>query len=140
MDYWIKQYNAGMSLSNISSAFVASTEFQQKYSAVDNGQFVDLIYQNVLHRHADTAGKTYWVNQLVNGFNRGDLLASFTESTEFKTASQAKVSLTLDFVGLLGRAPDPATFDQLLNQPNLDTVSLIGQFINSDEYIGRFMV
>jgi hypothetical protein len=139
LDYWIKQYNAGMSLSSISNAFVASTEFQQKYSAVDNGQFVDLIYQNVLHRPADASGKAYWVNQLVSGFNRGDLLASFTESTEFKADSQKKVALTLDFVGLLGRAPDLATFNELLNQPNLDTVTLIGQFIQSDEYVGRFM-
>ncbi|MBR7747881.1 DUF4214 domain-containing protein, partial [Undibacterium baiyunense] len=139
LDYWIKQYNAGMSLSSISNAFVASTEFQQKYSAIDNAQFIDLVYQNVLHRPADAAGKTYWVNQLSSGFNRGDLLASFTESTEFKAASQAKVSLTLDFVGLLGRAPDPATFNELLNQPNSDSVTLIGQFINSNEYIGRFL-
>ena len=139
LDYWIKQYNAGMSLSSISNAFVASTEFQQKYSAIDNAQFIDLVYQNVLHRPADAAGKTYWVNQLSSGVNRGDLLASFTESTEFKAASQAKVALTLDFVGLLGRAPDPATFNELLNQPNSDSITLIGQFINSDEYIGRFM-
>jgi hypothetical protein len=126
-------------LSSISNAFVASAEFRQTYGGVDNSQFVDLIYQNVLHRPADAAGKAYWVNQLISGFNRGDLLASFTESAEFKVASQTKVALTLDFVGLLGRAPDPVAFNELLNQPNLDTVTLIGQFIQSDEYIGRFM-
>jgi len=137
--YWITQFKEGMSLSSIARTFVTSTEFEQKYSNLGNEQFLDLVYQNVLHRPADAAGKSYWVNQLINGFNRGDLLASFTESTEFKAASQDKVALTLDFVGLLGRAPDPATFDQLLHQPNTDTVTLIGQFIHSDEYIGRFM-
>jgi hypothetical protein len=137
--YWITQVKEGMSLSSIARSFVTSTEFQQKYSSVDNGQFLDLVYQNVLHRPADAAGKAYWTNQLISGFNRGDLLASFTESTEFKAASQNKVALTLDFVGLLGRAPDPVTFDQLLNQPQTDIVTLIGQFIHSDEYIGRFM-
>jgi hypothetical protein len=137
--YWITQVKEGMSLSSIARSFVASTEFEQKYNSLGNDQFLDLVYQNVLQRPADAAGKAYWMNQLISGFNRGDLLASFTESTEFKAASQKKVALTLDFVGLLGRAPDPTTFNELLNQPNLDTVTLIGQFIHSDEYIGRFM-
>ncbi|MFC0351724.1 DUF4214 domain-containing protein, partial [Undibacterium danionis] len=128
--YWIAQLKEGSSLSSIARSFVSSTEFEQKYNSVSNDQFLDLVYQNVLHRPADAAGKTYWVNQLVNGFNRGDLLASFTESTEFKAISQDKVALTLDFVGLLNRAPDPVTFNEILNQPHSDTVTLIGQFIH----------
>ena len=96
--YWITQFKEGMSLSTIARSFVASTEFEQKYNSLGNDQFLDLVYQNVLQRPADAAGKAYWVNQLISGFNRGDLLASFTESTEFKAASQSKVALTLDFV------------------------------------------
>jgi len=137
--YWITQFKEGMSLSSIARSFVASTEFEQKYNSLGNEQFLDLVYQNVLHRPADAGGKAYWMNQLISGFNRGDLLASFTESTEFKAASGNKVALTLDFVGLLGRAPDPVTFNQLLNQPQTDNVTIIGQFIQSAEYIGRFM-
>ncbi|MFZ6659048.1 DUF4214 domain-containing protein, partial [Undibacterium sp. TJN19] len=137
--YWMQQEKAGMNLSKISASFVASTEFQATYGSLDNGAFVDRVYQNVLHRASDAAGKAYWLGQLSNGVSRGDLLAGFTESTEFKAASQSKVSLTLDYIGLLGHAPDQATFNQLLAQSGTDTVTLIGQFINSPEYLARFM-
>ncbi|MFZ6723806.1 DUF4214 domain-containing protein, partial [Undibacterium sp. Ji49W] len=114
--YWIQQEKAGMNLSKISASFVASTEFQSTYGSLDNSAFVDRVYQNVLHRSSDTAGKAYWLGQLNSGVSRGDLLAGFTESTEFKASSQSKVSLTLDYIGLLGHAPDAATFNQLLAQ------------------------
>ena len=137
--YWIGQEKAGASLSGISSAFVASAEFQSSYGNLNNTAFVDRVYQNVLHRGSDAAGQAYWLGQLNSGLSRGDMLAGFTESAEFKASSQAKVSLTLDYIGLLGHAPDQATFNALLAQGNTDVVTLIGQFLNSPEYLARFM-
>ncbi|WP_162059512.1 DUF4347 domain-containing protein [Undibacterium sp. KW1] len=137
--YWIGQEKAGASLSGISGAFVASAEFQNAYGNLNNTTFVDRVYHNVLHRTADAAGQAYWLGQLNNGLSRGDMLAGFTESAEFKVNSQSKVSLTLDYIGLLGHAPDQATFDTLLSQSGTDVVTLIGQFINSPEYLARFI-
>ncbi|MBI1772817.1 MAG: DUF4214 domain-containing protein [Burkholderiales bacterium] len=137
--YWMQAQKDGMNLSKISASFVSSAEFQKTYGALDNTAFVDRVYQNVLHRSSDAAGKAYWLGQLGNGLSRGDMLAGFTESTEFKANSQSKVSLTLDYIGLLGHAPDQATFDTLLAQSGTDMVTLIGQFINSPEYLARFM-
>ncbi|MFZ6708303.1 DUF4214 domain-containing protein, partial [Undibacterium sp. TC9W] len=137
--YWMQAQKDGMNLSKISASFVSSAEFQKTYGALDNTAFVDRVYQNVLHRSSDAAGKAYWLGQLGNGLSRGDMLAGFTESTEFKANSQSKVSLTLDYIGLLGHAPDQATFDALLAQSGTDVVTLIGQFINSPEYLARFM-
>ncbi|MFZ6777240.1 Ig-like domain-containing protein [Undibacterium sp. Ji83W] len=137
--YWMQAQKDGMNLSKISASFVSSAEFQKTYGALDNTAFVDRVYQNVLHRSSDAAGKAYWLGQLGNGLSRGDMLAGFTESTEFKANSQSKVSLTLDYIGLLGHAPDQATFDALLSQSGTDVVTLIGQFINSPEYLARFM-
>ncbi|MFZ6872264.1 DUF4347 domain-containing protein [Undibacterium sp. Di27W] len=137
--YWMQAQKDGMNLSKISASFVASTEFQKTYGALDNTAFVERVYQNVLHRASDTAGKDYWLGQLGNGLSRGDVLAGFTESVEFKANSQSKVALTLDYIGLLGHAPDQATFDHLLAQSGTDVVTLIGQFINSPEYLARFM-
>ncbi len=137
--YWMQAQKDGMNLSKISASFVSSAEFQKTYGALDNTAFVDRVYQNVLHRSSDAAGKAYWLGQLGNGLSRGDMLAGFTESTEFKANSQSKVSLTLDYIGLLGHAPDQATFDTLLSQSGTDMVTLIGQFINSPEYLARFM-
>lgn len=137
--YWMQAQKDGTNLSKISASFVASAEFQKTYGALDNTAFIDRIYQNVLHRSSDAAGKAYWLGQLGNGLSRGDMLAGFTESAEFKANSQSKVSLTLDYIGLLGHAPDQATFDALLAQSGTDVVTLIGQFINSPEYLARFM-
>ncbi|MFZ6682229.1 DUF4214 domain-containing protein, partial [Undibacterium sp. Tian12W] len=137
--YWMQAQKDGLNLSKISASFVSSAEFQKTYGALDNTAFVDRVYQNVLHRSSDAAGKAYWLGQLGNGLSRGDMLAGFTESTEFKANSQSKVSLTLDYIGLLGHAPDQATFDALLAQSGTDVVTLIGQFINSPEYLARFM-
>ncbi|MES2105518.1 MAG: DUF4347 domain-containing protein [Pseudomonadota bacterium] len=139
MAYWMQQQAGGASLSNISSSFVASTEFKDTYGNLDNSAFVDRIYQNILHRTADAAGKDYWLGQLGNGFSRGDLLASFTESTEFKAATQAEVSLAFDYVALLGHVPDQASFNHLLSQPGADAVTLIGQIMHFEEYQGRFI-
>ena len=137
--YWMGQQKAGMSFNQISASFVVSEEFQKTYGSLDNTNFVERVYQNVLHRSSDASGKSYWVGQLNNGFSRGDLLASFTESTEFKANTKDKVALTLDYIGLLGHAPDQASFDALLAQGNTDVVTLIGQFLNSPEYLARFM-
>jgi len=137
--YWMQAQKDGMNLSKISASFVSSAEFQKTYGALDNTAFVDRVYQNVLHRSSDATGKSYWLGQLGNGLSRGDMLAGFTESTEFKDNSQAKVSLTLDYVGLLGHAPDQATFDSSLAQQGSDMVTLIGQFLNTPEYVARFM-
>ncbi|WP_162060884.1 DUF4347 domain-containing protein [Undibacterium sp. KW1] len=137
--YWMQAQKDGMNLSKVSASFVSSAEFQKTYGALDNTAFVDRVYQNVLHRSSDAAGKAYWLGQLGNGLSRGDMLAGFTESTEFKANSQSKVSLTLDYIGLLGHAPDQTTFDALLAQSGTDVVTLIGQFINSPEYLARFM-
>ncbi|WP_162059515.1 Ig-like domain-containing protein [Undibacterium sp. KW1] len=137
--YWMQAQKDGMNLSKVSASFVSSAEFQKTYGALDNTAFVDRVYQNVLHRSSDAAGKAYWLGQLGNGLSRGDMLAGFTESSEFKANSQSKVSLTLDYIGLLGHAPDQATFDALLAQSGTDVVTLIGQFINSPEYLARFM-
>ncbi len=137
--YWMQAQKDGMNRSKISASFVASAEFQKTYGALDNTAFVDRVYQNVLHRSSDAAGKAYWLGQLGNGLSRGDMLAGFTESAEFKANSQSKVSLTLDYIGLLGHAPDQVTFDALLGQAGTDVVTLIGQFINSPDYLARFI-
>jgi len=91
-----------------------------------------------LHRNADTTGSTFWQNALKQGVSRGEVLAGFTNSPEFQSASANKVALTLGYVGLLGQAPDAGALNQALAQ-NQSGVELIGQLLNSGDYLGRFM-
>ncbi|MEL7211003.1 MAG: DUF4214 domain-containing protein, partial [Actinomycetota bacterium] len=55
--YWI---GTGLPYQAVSDAFAASPEFQRQYGALDDGEFVELDYQNVLGRAPDADGRAYW--------------------------------------------------------------------------------
>lgn len=81
--HWQAQRAAGVSLNDISAAFAGSNEFVNGYGHLSNEQFVDLVYQNVLGRAADAAGRSYWSTQLAGGVSRGRVMTGFSESSEF---------------------------------------------------------
>ncbi len=87
LDFWIEQRWNGRSLASISDFFAASAEFQQTYGELDNGEFVDLIYGNVLDRPADDEGRSFWVGRLDDGQSRGSVMVGFSESAEFVEVS-----------------------------------------------------
>jgi hypothetical protein len=47
---WVNALNGGSSLQGVASGFVSSAEFQKDYGALSNSDFVNLLYENVLHR------------------------------------------------------------------------------------------
>ena len=58
-------------------------EFKTMYGNLTNGQFVTLVYQNVLDRNPKPADHAYWKGQLDQGvINRGRLMTLFSESAE----------------------------------------------------------
>lgn len=81
--YWVNQYVNGVSLPRIAESFMASTEWQRRIGDVDDAAFVTLLYNNVLERKPDPAGRRYWVDRSAGGFTRTDLVLSFSESPEF---------------------------------------------------------
>lgn len=85
LGFWISSMAAGNTLDQVSAQFVESTEFKAKYGNVDDRQFVDLVYQNVLHRSQDQAGFDYWLAAMRTGLSRTALLSFFSESQENKT-------------------------------------------------------
>jgi hypothetical protein len=86
LGYWIKQLDAGKGdLAWVAAHFQHSQEFQRTYGGPDDlsdGQFLDLLYNNVLDREPDAAGFLYWSGRLDHGLSRDMLLASFSESQE----------------------------------------------------------
>lgn len=78
--YWI---GSGLSYEAISDAFAESGEFGSRYGSVGDADFVELVYQNVLGRSADAAGRAYWREQLGRGVGRGSVMLGFSESPEF---------------------------------------------------------
>lgn len=83
-DTWVENYaSGGWHLLRIAQFFTDSPEFQDRYGALDNAEFVNLIYTNVLGRAPDADGLTFWINELNNGLTRGGLLLFFSESEEY---------------------------------------------------------
>ncbi len=79
---WINTIQSGTSLEDVAHGFMTSAEFQQKYGALSNGDFVNQMYQNVLHRGADATGFENWTHALEAGQTRESVLVGFSESVE----------------------------------------------------------
>jgi len=87
LTYWINALDHGGDLLSAATAFVVSKEFVFHFGdamTLSNTAFLDVLYSNVLGRAPDPDGKTYWQDQLEQGFPRGAALASFSESAENK--------------------------------------------------------
>lgn len=80
---WVNYLNAGHDVGDVAVSFVNSPEFQQRYGAPSNPEFVELLYRNVLDRAPDEAGLASWTNALDHGLSRADALADFSSSPEF---------------------------------------------------------
>lgn len=90
--YWRDQILDGQTTVEAASEYFAtSAEFSTRYGALNNEQFVNQVYQSVLGRPADAAGRDHWLIQLANGVSRGAVMLSFTDSAEFvnKTGTPA---------------------------------------------------
>jgi hypothetical protein len=74
----------GLTLQQMSSAFIVSTEFQQKYGTnLSDTAYINALYQNVLGRGPDPAGASGWQSLLNDGsWTRTTMLIGFSESPE----------------------------------------------------------
>lgn len=102
-EFWIQAYASGdYNLTTMSDFFAASPEFQQRYGSVDNQQFVELVYANVLQRTPDREGFFFWLDELDSGrVSRGGLMSFFSESEEFVRLT----GTTLPLAGYLNAYP-----------------------------------
>ena len=92
MAYWMDRYQTGTSLDVISANFVHSIEFAERYGQLDDGEFVELVYENVMCRTPDAGGYAYWTDRLANeaGFSRGALMRFFSDSPEYRTRTNTQ--------------------------------------------------
>ena len=143
MNHWMEQLlSQGQSLEQVAQGFADSSEFQNQYGSLDNAGFLDTLYQNVLGRSPDEAGKAYWLEQLGAGTTRGEVLAGFAQSGEYQSSMREEVSVTLLYVGLLGRTPEPGGYAHWLDAIDSrqgDALGAIEAFVQSQEYHDRFL-
>jgi hypothetical protein len=79
---WTANLAGGQSLLSIAAAFASSGEFQARYGALTNQQFVEQMYRFCLNREGDAGGVAGWVANMNNGTTRAQVLMFFSESAE----------------------------------------------------------
>ena len=96
---WIHLLDVTTDLGATTTAFMAEPEFISHYAAnSSNGEFVQSLYTNVLHREADAQGMHSWVAQLDAGdLSRAQVLTGFTESTEYAANIAADIAYGIQF-------------------------------------------
>lgn len=83
LTFWTNALRAGAGLDDVAELFVASPEFRDRYGDLSTGDFVNLLYRNVLDREADPEGQAFWTTNLQSGrVDRDDVVLAFSESPE----------------------------------------------------------
>ncbi|MEC3863263.1 DUF4214 domain-containing protein [Mesobacterium sp. TK19101] len=150
LDWTMRISSGDIDLPGAANGFVGSPEFVTTYGALNNTEFVQLLYQNVLNRAADAGGLANWVDQLDGGATRAQVVLGFSESPEFITNTSVEAAnFTLArnpaswsdemfraYHATLDRDPDLGGFsgwiEQLANGTPL--VNVITGFVNSTEF------
>ncbi|WP_435404837.1 DUF4214 domain-containing protein [Mesobacterium hydrothermale] len=149
-DWTQKIFEGAIEVSAAAAGFVNSAEFQSIYGALDNAQFVELLYQNVLGRASDPGGLQGWLTTLANGATRADVVVGFSDSTEFINATRdAAATFALAhtdsvwsddvyrlYQATLNRAPDLGGFMDWVARLGSGTpfLNAITGFTNSTEF------
>lgn len=68
VDYWAKEMDTkGWTLDDVANSFAQQKEYTALYAGKTNAEIVELVYNNVLNRDADTEGAAYWLAELDSG-------------------------------------------------------------------------
>lgn len=139
LQFWVTQVRSGRTLADISEEFARSPEFAMLYGALNNHEYVERVYLNVLGRPAEAEGKAYWLQRLEDGTTRGTVMALFSESVEFRGQTTVEVVTSLLYVGLLGRQPDALGMEFWSDQIELGMAysDAAAVFLSLEEYSAK---
>ena len=140
--YWSQVYSSNVPLASIAQAFAQSAEFQARYGALNERGYMTQLYQNVLGRAPDQAGLDYWTGQLESfSLSRGQVLEAFSQSPEFALGVGNEVLVTMLYIAVLQRTPDPAGFAYWVGQldSGMSPEVAVAAFLAVPEYRGRFL-
>jgi hypothetical protein len=102
LGFWIDVLDRGAPLRDAARDFVGSQEFKNLYGAnPSDAQFVDALYQNVLHRPAEGAGFDFWMSSL-QVVSRAEVLVNFSESAENQAQVVGSIQNGIDYVHWAG--------------------------------------
>ncbi len=79
---WVRRARSA-SLVALGELMLADPEFTSTRGDLDDSQFIDVMYDQVVGRPADDTGRRYWLDRLRGGTSRGAVLNGFAQSSEF---------------------------------------------------------
>ena len=155
---WTKQLKAKTkNASEIIHGFMYSKEYTGR--GLNNGQTVEILYNTMLNRPSDAAGKANWVAKLAAGAQADDIINGFCGSQEFKNlcsqygieagkvngGGESSGDKVQDFVSrcyklILNRGADAgglANWTSQLKAKAKNASEIIYGFMYSPEYTGR---
>ncbi|MGN6695636.1 MAG: DUF4214 domain-containing protein [Aquihabitans sp.] len=141
MQYWLTKRGQGQTLTKISQSFAVSSEFVRKYGSLSNAAFVDRVYQNVLGRAGDSGGVAYWTTKLNQGTPRGQVMANFSQSSEYIRQTNNGVYVVGIHEALLQRAAAEnvwTLYEAALTNGSTSLTALSNTLFDSSEYQSRF--
>ena len=153
-DWVTRLYEGTVNINQMAGGFVNSREFQNTYGDLENADFVELLYQNVLNRSPDVGGLQNWLNELGIGVSRADVVAGFSQSLEFQnTTAAASAEFAVSYSSAvwtdevyrvyratLDRDPDIGGFTDWAGRLGSGTTfeTMIGGFVNSREFSNTY--
>ncbi len=98
--YWGTELADGMSIEAIAESFFTQDETALRLPVEDDhGGLVDVAYQNLFNRDADTPGREYWVGELSSGsVSRPEFMLALINGAKAETGSPADAQVVADKV------------------------------------------
>lgn len=123
LNFHIGRIQNGGTIAQTAGEFLASAEAQSTYGNSTTTQYVERLYQNVLNRSADAAGRDFWVGEIDSGRQtRTDMLVTFSESAEHRALTAPTVAAGIwdldERAAQVARLYD-TTFERLPDVPGL---------------------
>jgi len=102
LGFWINAMDKGVTLTTVAGGFIRSAEFQSRYGAASDTDFIKLLYENVLDRQPDDGGYAFWQNAMERGLSREGVLVEFSESPENKAYVSGLIAGGIEYTPFIG--------------------------------------
>ncbi|AWN42710.1 peroxidase family protein [Methylobacterium durans] len=79
---WTQALKGGLAETGMAQAFLGSGEYQSKHGGLNNAEYVDMLYENALGRHAEAGGLQYWADAIQHGVSREEIATAIVHSQE----------------------------------------------------------
>ena len=132
--YWINSIGSGKALWRFRAQLFGSNEYFTKAGAT-NADYLEQVYLDVLGRPIDPSGRTYWLNKLDSGADRGSVALNFIKAPEFRRF--VVDDQYLRFLDRKATTQEHATWDAKIIASTTGEQELIATLAASAEYFNR---